>query len=436
LAKFEGLNVIARTSSFQFKGERVDLREVGRELQVNNILEGSVFSANDKIRITAQLIDVRDNTHIWSEKYDYIMADPFTIIDSVAVAVSSKFQLTFSGEKAPKSITTAAWDRYFKGTYQMSDPSSRESDSFEMAIKYFQEAIIIEPEFAAAYSGMAAAYVELTGWNGNIPPSEEYKVKCQEAAEKALELDPDQAEAYNVLGRITWRFENDWNKANTYFKKSMELNPTESWAYVEYMNFLTWMGDFDKSIALGKELIKMDPLSIQAHFELSFSYYLARRDQEYIDQCMKIIELDPDGFVGKLILSFYYIEKREFEKAADYAGITDSTRITIDTDPLSLLAFGIYYGYSGNTAKAEECLKILHQQRQGMSVYSVEIIWIYISLGRYDEALNIMEEAFNLDIKPAYLIGLKTQPFYDPLRDNPRFIRLLEQMKFDEYKME
>ncbi|MDZ7604394.1 MAG: hypothetical protein U5K79_02145 [Cyclobacteriaceae bacterium] len=146
---------------------------------------------------------------------------------------------------------------------------------------------------------------------------------------------------------------------------------------------------------------------------------------------MKTFAKDPDNYFTNLILAQYYIDQREFEKAADYAGINDGTKITIEMHPWKLLIFGQYYGYSGDTTKAEECLKILHQQRQGISI---ESIYIYISLGKYDEVLSIMEEGFNLDIRPAYLVQLKTCPNLDPLRDNPRFIRLLDKMKFDEYK--
>jgi TolB-like protein len=434
LAKFENLKVIARTSSFQFKGEKVDIREVGQKLQVNSILEGSVISANGKIRITAQLIDVRDGTHIWSEKYDYNMTDIFSIQDRIAEAISSKFQLASSGDKGNKIITTstAAYNQYFKGNFQMTETWSRES--FEMAIKYYQEAIQLDPEFAAAYSGLAYAYIELTGWHSNIAPSEEYRVKCQEAAMKALELNPDQAEAYISLGQIVQYYENDWNKANTYYNKGMELKPGASWVYLVYMNFLTWMGDFDKSISLGERLIEMDPLSSAAHGELIFAYYIARRDKEFIDKCMKRFVLHPDDYYTKSMLAMYYIDQREFEKAAVYAGISDSTEITIDTPSWMLILYGYYYGYAGNTAKAEECLNILNQQRLGMSGFSVESTWIYISLGKYDEALNIFEEEFSKDIKPFSLVTLKTHPVFDPLRDNPRFICLLDAMKFDEYK--
>jgi TolB-like protein len=434
LAKFENLKVIARTSSFQFKGEKVDLREVGRKLQVNSILEGSVISANDKIRITAQLIDVRDGTHIWSEKYDYNMTDIFSIQDRIAEAICSKFQLTSSWEKGTKIITTstAAYNQYFKGNFQMTETWNRES--FEMAIKYYQEAIQLDPEFAAAYSGLAYAYIELTGWHSNIAPSEEYRVKCQEAAMRALELDPDQAEAYISLGQIVQYYENDWNKANSYYVSGMDRKPGASWAYLVYMNFLTSMGDFEKSISLGEKLIEMDPLSFAAHGELVYAYYIARRDKEFIDKCMKTIVLYPDDYRTKYILAMYYIDKREFENAAVYLGVSDSTEIRPDTPYWTLVLFGSYYGYSGNMAKAEECLNILNQQRLGMSEFSVESAWIYISLGKYDEALNIIEEGFNLDIKPFLLIGLKTHPVYDPLRDNPRFIHILDEMKFDEYK--
>ena len=434
LAKFENLKVIARTSSFQFKGEKVDIREVGQKLRVNSILEGSVISANDKIRITAQLIDVRDGTHIWSEKYDYNMTDIFSIQDRIAEAISSKFQLASSVDKGNKIITTstAAYNQYFKGNYQMTEIWNRES--YEMAVKYYREAIQLDPEFAAAYSGLAAAYIQLTGWHSNIPPSEEYRVKCQDAAMKALELDPDQSEAYIILGSIVLFYENDWNKANTYYNKGMELKPGASWAYIEYMNFLTWMGDFDKSISLGEKLIEMDPLSIAAHNELTFSYYIAKRDKEFMDKCMKTFVLDPDDYGTKYMLAMYYIDKREFEKAAVYAGVSDSTEITIDSPSWVLGIIGSYYGYTGNTAKAEECLNILNHKRMGMSVFSSALTWIYISLGKYDEALNILEEEFNRDKKPFSLVTLKTHPFYDPLRNNPRFIRLLDEMKFDEFK--
>ena len=433
LTKFKNLKVAGRTSSFQFKGEKVDLREVGRILQVNYILEGSVISANDKTRITAQLIDVRDGSHIWSENYDYNMTDIFSVLDRVAKAISLKFQLASPRQKGTKINTTSteAYNQYFKGNFQLTETWSRES--FEMAVKYYQEAIRLDPEFAAAYSGLAAAYIQVTGWHSNIPPSEEYKVKCQDAAMKALELDPDQAEAYISMGQIAKYYENDWNKANAYYNKGMELNPGASWAYIVYMNFLTWMGDFDKSISLGEKLIEMDPLSMSAHLELTFSYYVARRDKEFMDMCMKTFVLDPDDYNTKYILAMYYIDKREFEKAAVYAGVSDSTEITIDTPYWTLVLFGSYYGYSGNTAKAEECLDILNKQRLGMSRFPFQLAWIYISLGKYDEALNIIEEGFNLDIKPFSLIGLKTHPVYDPIRDNPRFIRLLDEMKFDEF---
>ena len=259
LARIDGFKVAARTSSFKFKGGDADIAEIGRALNVETVLEGSVRKAGDQVRVTAQLINVADGFHLWSNSYDRRLENIFAVQDEIAGAIveALKLELDIAGETASRTTNVEAFDHYLRGRQLAREPSR---SGLLRAIERYERAIAIDPEFAAAYAGIADAWVWLEDYGG-IKSAEAFP-KAEQAARRALELDPESAEAHAAMGMVFDRYYDDNMGASEYFERTIALNPNYVTAYNLYGDTLRDMGALDRMIEVHRKAVELDPLSV------------------------------------------------------------------------------------------------------------------------------------------------------------------------------
>src|SRR6266513_101003 len=302
LARVPGLRVPGRSSSFAFKGKNEDdiFRKVGEQLHVNAVLEGSVRKAGDKLRITAQLINVADGYHLWSEDYDGDVRDIFTFQSSVAQRVVEALQIKLGVETArvlakKPTENPEAHRLYLLGRYEFGKYSEA---GWTSSIRYYEQALKLDPNYALAYCGLADTYAYM---GGVMMPSKEAVAKEKEFAQKALELDPELPEAHLSLA-CAFGGAFDWRNAQIEFDRAIELNPNLAWAYEIYAWFLCGLGRLDEAIAKDKKAIELDPLNSFFQSALAYSLYHARRYDDAIVQIKKTLELDPAATLARHLL--------------------------------------------------------------------------------------------------------------------------------------
>jgi adenylate cyclase len=318
LAHLPGLKVSGRTSSFQFKGKNIDLRELGDKLGVTTVLEGSVRKQGNRLRITAQLINVRDGFHLWSEKYDRDMDDIFAVQDEIALAITEKLKITLL-EKDRKLITktytqnSEAYELYLKGRFNM----SRRGQHILTAMQCFQEAIDIDPDFAPAYAGYADTCCLAAFYN--FYSAKEIMPKAKEAADTAIRLDVSICEPYTSLGFYYGFYEWNFTESKKNFCKAIELNPRYTIGHYWYgMLYLSWIArDFDESKKEGWAAIKLEPFSAIAHAMQTVIYY-ASCDYEEAVRIGKIgIDLDANSYLVYKMTALAYIGMNRIHDAID-----------------------------------------------------------------------------------------------------------------------
>jgi adenylate cyclase len=427
LAKISGLDVIARTSIVKYKKTNQSINEIGNELNVGTILEGSVRKAEDKTRITVQLIDVQTQRHLWAETYDREMKDIFTIQSDIAMKVADglKVQLLAKEKAQIEKAGTEnmeAFRNYLLGNYYL---NKRTGDAFIKAIEYFNTAIELDPEFAISYAGLANCYTLLGGAAyGNIS-KEDASSKAHEAVLKALELDETLAEAHASLGYIKFRFEWDWDKAEEEFKKAIELKPGYAQAHEWYALFLSLIRKSDKAVDEMKRAYELDPLSPSISTGVGRILHFAKRLDDAIAQFKKTIEMYPDYAEGHFALGMTYGSQRKLQNALDE--IDEAIKLS-NGRPVMIVTKGMIYGFSGKRKEALEVLneieKILYPEPVSPWYYAS----IYLSLGDKDKFFEYVNEA--LEQRDPLMVYFQNVAVYDSNFENdPRFDEVLKKMK-------
>jgi TolB-like protein/Tfp pilus assembly protein PilF len=374
LSKIRGLKVVSRTSSFYFKGRNDDLASVGQKLNVAAVVQGSVRKSGTRARITAQLIEVATDSHLWSETYDRDLDDIFAVQDDIAQSVVKELRAALLGEAAGPSASAIAaaevqaavigrtdnpeaYRLYLKGR------SFRVGNMQEMdkGVDYFQQAVARAPDYAMAYAGLAEVYT--TQVSLRAADRTEALGKARAAVTRALELDPDLAEAHTALGLIRFYFEWDWSGAETAFRRALELNPGSQAVHEEYANFLYAMGRFDERLAQSQEAAKLDPLSV-GHAHNIAVYALLRGDCELGSAGFRhTIDIDPNWTWGHIKLARTLALQQACGEAFAQAEIAER-RIAGGTTPLSWSWLGAAYATCGDTARARDELDQLHALRE------------------------------------------------------------------------
>src|SRR6266513_1833511 len=357
LAKVPGLRVPGRSSSFAFKGKNEDdiFRKVGEQLHVNAVLEGSVRKAGDKLRITAQLINVADEYHLWSEDYDGDVRDIFTFQSNVAEQVVQALQVKLGGAgtrvlaKKPTE-NPEAHRLYLLGRYEFAKYTQT---GWNNAIRYYEQALRIDPEFALAYCGLADNYAYM---GSVVMPEKEAIAKEKEFAQKALELDPELAEAHMSLA-LTLVAAYDWRNGLKEFDRALELNPNLAFAYELQAWTLNGLGRFDEAIAKTRKAVELDPLNPFFQMSLSCYQYWARQYDNAIAQARKTLEMDPNSTISHVLLGLSFLKK------GDTASAIAELQKTKAPDPGAWYQgfLGYAYAISGDRAKAEQALRELEE---------------------------------------------------------------------------
>src|SRR6266853_1060279 len=422
LARVPGLRVPGRSSSFAFKGKNEDdiFRKVGEQLHVNAVLEGSVRKAGDKLRITAQLINVADGYHLWSEDYDGDVRDIFTFQSNVAQRVVEALQIKLGVEAAralaKKSTENPEAHRlYLLGRYEFGKYSEA---GWTSSIRYYEQALKLDPNYALAYCGLADTYAYM---GGVVMPSKEAVAKEKEFAQKALELDPELPEAHLSLAcALAGAF--DWRNAQVEFDRAIELNPNLAWAYEIYAWFLGGLGRLDEAIAKDKKAIELDPLNSFFQSALAYFLYHARRYDDAIVQITKTLELDPASTLGRHLLGCCLLWKGDTPGAI--AEFQRSKIVVTGAWYQGLLGYA--YAISGDRPKAEQMLRELEEMAKRQYVNTTAFASIYLGLGEKEKALDWLDKSYQDQESACWY--LKVDPIYDSVRNEPRFQALVQKV--------
>jgi adenylate cyclase len=427
LSRIRNLGVIARTSVTRYKGLTKPVANIGRELNVGTVLEGSVRVAGTKLRITAQLIDVATEEHLWSQTYDRELEDVFAIQSDIAKRIAKELKIkllrseTLRLEKKATGIPEA-YSFYLKGRHSV---NTRTEKGLKEAVRHFENAIKHDPDFALAYTGLADAYSILASYSLEYVPPREGFPKAKAAAEKALAIDPNLAEAHASLGLVKFYYDWDWAGAEAEFKKALELNPGYPQAHQYYADFVKSFGRFDEALQEMKEALTLDPLSYSANTGIGHVLYLSRQYDKAIDHYRQVVELDPGFVPARLWFGRPYLQKGMFKEAIEQVeeGVKLSNESTV-----SLATLAQAYASAGRTADARKILEKLLARSDKQYVPSYWIALVYTSMGDKAEAMKYLERAYHE--RSSWLVWANVEPRFDSLRANPRFISLLTRIGF------
>ncbi len=427
LSHLKDLKVAGRTSSFQFKGKNVDLRELAEKLGVSTVLEGSVRKQGSTIRVTAQLIKVEDGFHLWSERYDRDMGDIFAIQDEISLAITEKLKITLLADdraKITKTYTqnTEAYELYLKGRFYI----NRRGAAILTGIKNFQEAIDLDPEFALAYAGYADALSLSAAW-GLVKPSLVMD-KVKQLADKAIKLAPSLCEPYSTLGHYYNFYEWNWNEAKKKFLKSIELSSRNTQAHYWYgWNYLSWVeGNFAEAERHGEITIKLEPLSAICYATYANILHVSGKFAQGLAHCKTGIELDPNSFLCHLAEGMCYTGLQHYEEAI--VSFENAMRISNRNHfPLNGLIWT--YCIIGDFEKARILLNELKEKSKKEYVASTLTGISLAYLGDLDEAFIYFKKAF--DDREPVLLSIKHEHWVpSSLKADPRYDELLKSIGF------
>ena len=423
LSKIADLKVISRTSTQNFKSAPKKLPEIARQLDVANVLEGTVQKAENQIRVNVQLINARNDSHLWAESYNRKLTDVFTVENEIAKAIADKLRakLKSSEQRAITMRPTEnpeAHQLYLKGTFFS---NKRTEPDLRTAIDHFKGAIGKDPSYALAYAGLADAYALLSLYGGERP--QETVPQAKAAARKALELDDTLPEAHNSLGLVLALYDFDFAQSKREFERAIELNPNYATAHHQFGNVnLSMIGEFDRAIEEATRAVELDPLSLIINTDFGQNLMLARRYSEAIEQLRKTLALDSRFYYARWTLGEALQMNGQLPEAiAEYQ---KAAQIADDPHVIALLGQG--YAKNGQLDKAREALSQLEQLTNDRHVEPFTFALAHLAVGDNEKAIDDLEQAFRE--RDPNIVGIKVEPLLDPLRGHPRFERLLAEI--------
>jgi serine/threonine-protein kinase len=436
LARIENLRVTARTSAFAFRGAEQDVRKIGETLNVASVLEGSVRKSGNRVRISVQLIGVSDGNNLWSERFDREMTDVFEIQDEISQAIVAKLKVRLtspsgvSGEQVPvvappiKRYTENldAYNLYLKGRFELYKMTK---EGLDASRQLFEEAIRLDPNYALAHDGLAYAWYSL-GFMGFVAPKEAMP-KAKVSIRRALELDETVAEAHATLGVILALYDWDWAGAERELTRSIELNgasPVARDVYAFY--YLRPAGRIDEAVVEVQNALSLDPLSILFRVHLGFLYYLQHRYEHAIAQFRKVLEMSPKYYLAHAMMGPVYAMTGSFEKALECfvdARTADADSKFVDSLEAMTLAM------AGRSVEAKKELDAIMLRAAHDYISPVSIAYVFAALGDKNAAFEHLDQAI-ADRDPNVL-GLKSNPVFDGLREDARYQALLRKMQLE-----
>jgi TolB-like protein/class 3 adenylate cyclase len=427
LSHLNDLKVAGRTSSFQFKGKNIDLRELGQKLGVNTVLEGSVRKQGNRLRVTVQLVNVEDGFHLWSEKYDREIDDIFAIQDEIALAVTAKLKITLlETERAIITKTPTenkeAYDFYLKGRFYW----NRRGPGLKKGLEYFLKAAELDPEFSLALAGIADTYALFAFYS--ILPPHEVVPKAKQAAERAIQSNPARVEPYALLAFITTFYDWNWTEAKKQFEKAIAINPNYAPAHYWYSNYLSWVQrDYSHSAEEAFKAIDLEPLISHSHATLSSVYLCSGKFEEACKSGQTAIELDANYFLSYSCLSMALCELGKYEEAIEAIkfGVNISARHQYPLMELSWL-----YYMTDNIPEAQKILDELIMRSNTEFISGLSLSVVAYSSKNYDKAFEFLEQAF--EERASLLPSIGGYPLFSFIKTDPRFQPFIKRMNFPE----
>jgi TolB-like protein/DNA-binding winged helix-turn-helix (wHTH) protein/Tfp pilus assembly protein PilF len=413
------LKVVARSSVAKYKGSKLTASEIGKELNADYLVQGSVRRSSDRVRITMELIQARDQTDVWTESYDRELKDVLAVQDSVVRSIANGIHIALSEERekrlaAPRQINPEAYEAYLKGRYYW---NKRTGESMLKAEQYFEQAIDNDPSYAAAYSGLADCNSGLT-WHGFKSPHDALP-KAYAAARKAIEINPESAEAHASLG-LAMTHSWDWTDAEAEFRRALQLDPQYANAHHWYGDYLSIRGRHAEALLEAKQALELDPLNLMISTWVGLRYYMARDYSHAIDQNRESVELDPNFAAAHLLLGEDYIGAglhseavNELKKGANLSG--DSPLYTAQV----AVALAVE-GRSGAAFRIANHLRAISRKRY-VSPYG--LAQIYAASNKKEDTFKWLQAAY--DDHATWMGYLAVDPVFDRYRSDKRFKDLL-----------
>jgi serine/threonine-protein kinase len=423
LSQLPDLNVKARSSVFRYKGKEIDAQTIGKELNVQAILNGTVVRRGEDLALHIELVDAQTETVLWSADYRQPMTNLVSLQSEITRDVSNKLRMKLSGAdekrlKKNQTENTEAYQLYLLGRYHLNKLTD---DGFRKGRDYFQQAIEIDPNYALAYAGLADAYIKLSGYNA-LPPNEGFP-KARAAATKALELDDQLAEAHIILGAVKHFYDWDWLGAEREFKRAIEINPSNADARQFYSYHLSAMGRFDEALSEMKRAQELDPLSLEKIVGIGEIFYYQRQYDRAIEQYRKALEMDSNSGFTHWAIGNVYVQKGMYQEAiAEYQKAIPLSGDSPD-EPASL---AYTYALLGRRQEALRIIDDLKERSKRSYISPSTMAFIYIGLAEKNQAFELLDKAYNE--RDILLVLLKVEPMFDPLRSDPRFQDLLRRV--------
>jgi serine/threonine-protein kinase len=423
LANVEGIRVASRTSVFALKGKPQDVRAIGALLDVSEVLEGTLRRSGQDLRITVQLTSTENGVLIWSHRYDRRLDDVFAIQDEIARTIVNTLRATSFADLSDPAMSRGtssvqAYGLYLRGRYAW---NKRTQEGVAEGIRYFEEAIEVDPNYALAYTGLADSYALALDYR-SVPVHEGFE-RAKFYARKALELDEGLAEAHASLAWSLFIYDWDWNGAAAQFRRSLELDPRYSTAHQWYAFLLASQGRFEEALIEAHTSQELDPGSVSIRRALGYSYFYARRFEQAKYHLHRAVEMNPVAEetyrVLGLILTYagdHAEAERVIREALELPGAATYTRVTL----------ALALANAGDRSCAEDTARDLEARRGHDYVSPVEFATLYIALGDKGRAIDWIEKAY--EERRGWMAYLNVHPVVDPLRNEPRFKALVRKM--------
>jgi len=419
LAQIGRLRVISRTTSMQYKGTRKSIPEIGRELHVDGIVEGTVFRSGEQVRISAQLVDSSTDQHVWAQSYERDLRDILALQKEVAGGVARQIRAKLLPGEQPRAVNPEAYEAYLRGRHDLNAATSQAD--LEDSIANFKSALGKDPQFALAYSGLALSYLAQADYY--LAPHE-VMPKAEEAARKALELDDGLSEAHDALGYVELIYRWDWPAAQQHLQRAIELNPGNALAQDHYANYLSALGRHAEAFATSERARALDPLSLLIQANNGMYFFLGREYDRAIEVERKALELDAKCYTCRTYLAIALAQSRRLPEALKEARLV---RLP-EANPLDVATATTAIAAAGQRAEAEASLRRLLQLGKQRWVCPYELGTIYLALGDKEQALRELENAY--DAHSICMVWLKDDPRLDPLRSQARFHVIFNRMSF------
>jgi TolB-like protein/DNA-binding winged helix-turn-helix (wHTH) protein/Tfp pilus assembly protein PilF len=424
LAQIKSLQVISRTSVMQYRSVKKSLPEIARELQVDAVVEGAVLRSGQRVRITAQLIEARTDRHLWAQTYERDLRDMIALQGEVAREIARQVgsQLTPMEQarlSVPRPVDPKAYEDYLQGRYFW---NKREQEGYKVAIAHFEQAIHADPNYAPAYAGLADAYALLGSWPNATMQRKEAMPKAKALALKAVELDDTLAEAHTSLAFVEMHYEWNFSAAEKEFQRAIELNPSYATAHEWYAFDLVAMHRPDDALAEIRRAQQVDPLSLIINTDLGEMLNYAGQPDAAVEQCEKVLAMNPSFFHAHGILASIYLGKKMYPKAV--AESRKAAQGSANTWFVGELASAL--SLSGRRTEARQLLHDLTRLSQEHYDVADDIASVHAGLGDKKQAFWWLEKAYQE--RSGSMILLNVAPVFDPLRSDPRFVDLVRRV--------